>query len=124
MATLLALSLVPAAAHAAGRESFQLRNAQDLIDLCGTPEGEPMAEAARGFCYGFLAGAYQHALAVAGGVPEKTGVCLPDPRPSRAEVARQLVAWGNAHPQHMGESAVDALFRFGHATWPCPRVAR
>jgi hypothetical protein len=118
------VSLAPAATLAGGRESFQLRNAQDLIDLCGTAEDQPMADAARGFCYGFLAGAYQHALAVAGGAPDKTGVCLPDPRPSRAEVARQFVAWGKAHPQHLGESAVDALFRFGHATWPCPSKGR
>jgi hypothetical protein len=119
--TLLTLSLLPAAVQATDRASFQLRNAQDLIDLCATPEGDDATEAARGFCYGFLAGAYQHALAVNGGDQEKVGVCLPEPKPTRAEVAGMFVAWGQANPQHTGESAVDALFRFGHATWPCAK---
>jgi hypothetical protein len=121
MTMLLTLLLAPAAAQSAGLESFQLRGAQDLVDLCAVPDGDSMTEAARGFCYGFLAGAYQHALAENGGDAAKVGICLPDPKPNRAEVARMFVAWGKDHPQHMAESAVDAVFRFGHATYPCAK---
>lgn len=121
----LSLTLSPLVAPAeTSRQAFDLRNAGDLAELCAAPEDDPIAESARSFCFGFLAGAYQYAFAVYGGKGDRVGVCLPDPRPSRAEAARGFVAWSKTHPQHMQEPAVDALLRFAQATWPCSKKAR
>ena len=117
------LALLPGLSYsAATRESFNLRNAQDLVDLCAVPEGDPMTEAARGFCYGYLSGAGQYHRATHLTARDKPLFCLPEVKalPTRAEVARRFVEWGQSHPEHMQEPAIDALVRFAVETWPCP----
>ena len=122
-ATLFTLALLPGVSHsAATRESFNLRNAQDLVDLCAVPEDDPMTEAARGFCYGYLSGAGHYHRATHLTARDKPLFCLPEVKamPSRAEVARRFVEWGQSHREHMQEPAIDALVRFAVETWPCP----
>jgi hypothetical protein len=119
---LCTFALWPGLSHAgATRESFDLRNAQDLVDLCAVPEGDPMHEAARGFCYGFLSGAGAYHRAVAPTAKDKPLFCVPDPRPTREEAAKKFVAWAEAQAEHMQEPPIDALLRFATDTWPCPQ---
>jgi hypothetical protein len=126
IAVTCALTLLPVQSHSASRESFDLRDAQDLADLCAVPDGDPMMEAARAFCYGYLSGAGHYHRATLPTAREKPLVCLPEAEamPSRAEVAKQFVDWGNSHPEYMKEPAIDALFRFATATWPCPEKSQ
>ena len=125
--TVCTLGLLPGLSYAAAtRESFNLRTAQDLVDLCAVPEGDPMDEAARGFCYGYLSGAGHYHRATRPTTREQPLFCLPETTamPSRAEVAQRFVAWGQSHPEHMQEPAIDVLVRFATDTWPCPEKAR
>lgn len=125
IATLALLSLVPALSFSApSADTFQLRNAQDLADLCAVPDDNPMVEAARGFCYGFLSGAGEYHRATHQGKRDKPLICVPEPKPSRAEAAQGFVDWAKANPQYMKETAIDALFRFAMAKYPCPKKAK
>ena len=123
-ATLLPLQSQATATPTATVEDFNLRSAEDLVDLCAVPESDPMAEAARGFCYGYLSGvgSYHNALNV--GKNARPLYCLPEPRPSRADAAKMFVDWSRSHPQHLTEAPVDALIRFAVATWPCKQAKR
>lgn len=118
-----ALSPLPSLATATA-DSFDLRNAGDLIELCDTPESDPMADASRGFCYGFLSGAASYHRAITAGKNPHPLFCPPEPRVSRAEAARLFVGWGRTNPQYLAETPVDALIRFAVATWPCPQARR
>ena len=48
-------------------------------------------------------------------------VCLPNPTPSRNEVAAMFVEWAKANSQYMNEAPVDSEFRFMSAKWPCKK---
>ena len=125
IAALAAAALLPLPSHAAASaDSFELRNAGDLVDLCAIPEGDGMAEASLGFCYGFLSGAASYHRALVAGKNPRPLFCPPQPTVSRAETARMFVAWGRANPQYLSEMPVDALVRFAVTTWPCPQAAR
>lgn len=55
---LLTVALLPLQSYGeASVESFDLRTARDLVDLCAVYADDPMVDAAHGFCYGFLSGA-------------------------------------------------------------------
>lgn len=113
-----ALTLCATPALAGEPKNFSLESAQDLVNLCALTEQDPMMEAGRSFCYGFISGAYHYHRAIH---PEGDSICLPEPRPTRAEVAAQWVAWAQANAETLQESPVDSLFRFASTTWPCPK---
>ena len=124
-AALTAAALLPLPSSAATTvEDFDLRTAEDLVDLCAVPDNDPMVEAARGFCYGFLSGAGSYHRAVNAGKNAHPLFCLPEQKLSRAEGATLFVDWARAHPQSLGETPVDALVRFAVATWPCTQAKR
>ena len=108
-------SAVPA--RAVTQDTFTVHSTQDLVDLCSTPEGDPMRTAAVHFCEGFAVGALQYYQATSGRALHL--VCLPQPAPSRDEGMTKFVAWAHANPQYMNDKAVDGLFRFLSATWSC-----
>jgi hypothetical protein len=114
------VALLPVTAHAAlSADDFTVRNAQDLVDLCNSPESDPLNDAADHFCHGFLSGAWQFHQALANGPEGVRLVCPPDPAPTRNQVVQGFVAWAGAHPDRMDEPAVDALFRYLVEQAPC-----
>lgn len=124
-AALAAAALLPIQSNAATTvEDFNLRTAQDLVDLCAVPDGDPMVEAARAFCYGFLSGAGSYHRSVNAGKKARPLFCLPEQKLSRAEGSKLFVDWARVHPQYLGEAPVDALVRFAVATWPCAPAKR
>lgn len=120
----LALALSPGPAGAAlDEDSFFIRNAQDLVTVCASDEADPLNDAADHFCHGFLVGAWQYHEAQANG-PEGVRLVCPQegqPKLTRNEVVDEFVAWSAAHPEHMSEPAVEALFRYLVAKAPCPK---
>ena len=121
-----AAALLPLQSLAASSvEDFDLRTAEDLVDLCAVPDGDPMVEAARGFCYGFLSGVGSYHRAINAGKKATPLFCLPEKGTlTRAEAAKMYVAWARANPQHMKEVPVDNVIRFAVATWPCKPAKR
>jgi hypothetical protein len=55
------------AAPAATNESFQVKNTQDLVDLCAVQRNEPIAVQAIHFCEGYLTGVYHYHQALTAG---------------------------------------------------------
>ena len=120
----LAVSLLGSPAGAVTPDSFQVKNTQDLVDLCAAQRGEAIAVQAIHFCEGYLTGVYHYHQALTAGRGQRPVFCPGANLPSRDEAVAMFVAWGRAHPQFMSEPAVDGLFRWVVETWPCQRTNR
>jgi hypothetical protein len=119
-ALILIMSMVPIYASAATSDHFRVRSTADLVEICSTPANDSLYPAAIGFCHGYAVGAYHYYQATVSGPEGKPFVCLPPaPPPTRTEGLQMFVAWARENPQHMGEPAVEALFRWLAAKWPC-----
>ena len=100
-------------------KQFELKNTQDLIDLCTVAPDDPLYHQAVNFCHGYLVGAYQYYAAAAAGPNGVKLVCFPDSHPTRNQAIDMFVTWAKAHPEYMQEKAVDTEFRFLMEMWPC-----
>jgi hypothetical protein len=121
--TMALVTLSPLAAGAAVvKDDFYVRNAQDLVDLCSTPESDPLNDAAIHFCHGFVSGAWQYHQAQANGPDGERIVCPPDPPPTRDQAVAMFIDWSRANPERMSEPAVEALFRFLAGKYPCKQA--
>jgi hypothetical protein len=114
-----ALLLGASAQAAPPPEHFRVRTAGDLAKVCGTPTSDPNAVAAIAFCHGVLAGAYGYFEASTPAADRF--VCVPDPAPTRAQVANGFVSWLKARPNVANDGAIDALFRYAAEAFPCKR---
>jgi hypothetical protein len=118
------LCFAGAASQAATSESFQVKNAQDLIDLCAAQRNDPIAIQAIHFCEGYLTGVYHYHQGLVSGRGQRPVFCPTGTLPTRDEAVQMFVTWGHAHPQFMSEPAVDTIFRWASETWPCSRTNR
>ena len=105
------------------RDNFLVTKTRDLVVLCSAAESEPLYQAAIGFCHGYFVGAHQYHQAITPAGQTRM-VCLPEPRPPRAEIIRQFVAWSSTHPQYDNDFPVDSVFRFLIENWACEGVVR
>lgn len=112
----MACLVVPIAAHAVDKEDFHIDEAQDLVDVCTTPQTDPLYEAAMGFCHGYSVGAWQYYLAAG-----RKFLCVPQPPPSRQEAIDGFIDWAAKHPQYMQEGAVQTLFKYLADAFPCTK---
>ena len=113
--------IAPGAARAAITDDFQVRNTRDLLALCSAVPGSELYVAAINFCHGYGVGAFQYYQVLEATVPGHKFVCPPDPPPSRTAVIESFVQWAAAHPEHHEEPAVETIFRYLGATYPCPK---
>src|SRR5262245_22374119 len=119
---LLVSFLVPGLARAVVTDDdFVLATTQNLVNLCSVSPSDPRAKEAIQMCEGYMLGAYQYYLATNSGKNAMRLVCMPNPTPSRNEVAAMFVQWINANPQYLKEAPVDSEFRFMSAKWPCKK---
>ena len=116
----LAAFLLPGLAGAAVTdEDFVLNTTQNLVNLCSVAASDPRAKEAIQMCEGYMLGAYHYYLATNSGKNDMRLVCMPNPTPSRDQVAAMFVEWAKANPQYMKEPAVEGEFRFMSSRWPC-----
>jgi len=117
-----AVALVIAAAPAAAvtRDQFVVRTSGDLVTLCSAREGEPLYEAAIGFCHGFMVGAYRYHEATLGAGAGPKLFCMPEPAPTRAQAIGRWLDWVKADPARLAQPAVESPFRFLAEAYPCP----
>jgi hypothetical protein len=106
-------------AVAADSNTFQLRDAGDLVRVCSVPADDTHHANAMGFCHGILVGAYRYYDSVT--PTAKRFVCAPNPIPTRNKVMTDFVAWGNSHPGNMKDPPIDTLFRYLEQTYPCKK---
>jgi Rap1a immunity proteins len=100
-------------------EDFVLSSTQNLVNLCSVAASDPRAKEAIQMCEGYMLGAYHYYLATNSGKNDMRLVCMPNPTPSRNQVAAMFVEWAKANPQYMKEAPVDSEFRFMSTRWPC-----
>ena len=126
IASLAALWSVTASTsvRAATTDNFMIRTTADLVALCEAQPGQDNYVAAIHFCEGFASGAYQYYLAVAQHSPTARYVGPPDPAPSRDQAIAGFLAWTHANASAMSEPAVESLFRYLGATYPCSDAQR
>jgi hypothetical protein len=98
---LVAVSVWLVHAEAVTRDNFLMRTTQDLVDVCSVQPGEPLYEAAVGFCHGFGVGAYQYYQAERAASASDRFVCPPVPVPARVDIVQWLIAW--APPSALGQ---------------------
>ena len=119
----LAGSLLPMAVvsrvAALDATNFQIRSAADLVALCSAQSASSEYVAAIHFCHGFVAGAYQYYATLETAAPAEKFVCAPSPPPTRNQVVTGYVIWARANPEAMRSAAIDSLFRYLSATYPC-----
>ena len=111
-----------AAGAAVTDEDFVLATTQNLVNLCSVSPSDPRAKEAIQMCEGYMLGAYHYYLATNSGKGDRGDmrlVCMPNPTPSRNEVAAMFVEWAKANAQYMKEAPVDSEFRFMSSRWPC-----
>ncbi|MFZ6762257.1 Rap1a/Tai family immunity protein [Roseomonas sp. KE0001] len=117
---------VPAIAQTATPSAVtEVRTVADLAAICDPPANSPLRLEAIAYCQGYVtaAGQYHTALHPAGGRRPPL-FCLPDPAPTVAQTGLGFAAWARQNPQHAAEPALDGLFRWAQATYPCPTPAR
>lgn len=100
-------------------EEYRVRNAGDLVALCGRDASAVDYVAAQNFCHGYTVGAYAYYHSVALADPDLKIVCVKEPYPERKKVIADFVAWSKSRSALMNERAVDTFFRFLVETFPC-----
>jgi len=119
IAVALLIVLFAAPAPADVTEQYRVRNAGDLVELCGRDALAADYVAAQNFCHGYTVGAYAYYHSVSQADPDLKIVCVKQPYPERKKVIADFVAWGKARPALMNERAVDTFFRYLSETFPC-----
>jgi hypothetical protein len=111
--------LLPVFAGAVSEKDFEVETTENLINLCTASVDDPLYNHASNFCHGYFAGAYHYYEAISSGPKGVQLVCLSDPSPSRNDTIVMFIEWVKAHPQYLGEKAVETQFRFLMEKWPC-----
>ena len=115
---LCALAAVTTLAQAApAPDHYRARTAAELAKVCSTPASDADAATAAAFCHGVLAGAYGYYMSAT--KVEDRYICVPDPGPTRAQVAQAFVDWIKARPNLASDGAINALFRYASEAFPC-----
>jgi hypothetical protein len=121
LATVVGLVLSASSATATDLEVFDLKTTRDLLDVCTTPEGDPIRQQAIHYCVGFLEGAVEYHDALSSHRDMKRLTCYPTGT-TREDGARVFVRWARAHQEDrklMSEAPVIGLMRSLNAEWPC-----
>lgn len=108
-----------AAAAAVTASQFPPRTVRDLIGICAPANNDPMRTAAVSYCNGYVTGAV--IVEKANGMQKNAHplFCLPTPPPTHSQALAAFTAWANAQPARLGEPAIDGLFTYLAATYPC-----
>jgi hypothetical protein len=91
----------------------------DLITLCSVSADDPLYEAARGFCLGYIDAAMDYHAALTAGPNYKAIVC-PQGTVSREEVVTVVLEWSKSNGRHLkSEAPVHGVMRALVEKWPC-----
>ncbi len=121
LASVVALGLCPGLASAVEIMDFDLKDTQDLLDLCTTPRSDTVRTEAIHYCVAFLAGAVGYHNALSDHKQMTRLTCYPDGT-SRVQGIQAFLAWARMHQgdaKLMGEAPVIGLMRSLSAKWPC-----
>ena len=101
-------------------QAANIRDAGELARICAAEANTITAQYYEyGYCFGFASGAlnYHRAITPPNAPPL---YCAPDPPPSFEQLRGQYVLWVNSAPANQSMRAVDSIFAFLRAAFPCP----
>jgi Rap1a immunity proteins len=103
------------------QDSFLLRQASDLVDMCSAAQSDPLYTAATNFCHGFAVGVFR--VLQQQDAARRSGhlFCVPTPAPTRNEAIAGFVQWARANVSRMGLSPADGVAAFLSEQYKCPR---
>jgi len=114
--SILVLSTQSAAATAQQRH---VESTGDLVELCSVSAGDPLYDAAMGFCLGYVDAAIDYHAALTAG-PKNDPIACPETDVTREEVVVVFMEWSKRNTQLLkGESPVTGLMRAAAEKWPC-----
>jgi hypothetical protein len=113
------MALAPALGWAAEQDDFLLKSGQDLVEVCTVAPEDPLYSAAIHFCHGYMTGLGDYHRELRDDPSVDQIICPTGPTPSRNDVIDGYVAWAESNPQHLSEPAIDTVFRYAMARWPC-----
>ncbi len=98
----------------------ELRTAAELARICAADANTVVSQYYEyGYCFGFASGALEYNRSVTPANAPKL-FCAPDPPPSFETMRGRYVAWVNASAANGAMRAVDSVFAFLRAEFPCP----
>ncbi len=108
---------VSAQVGVADLQDFNLKNGQDLADLCNAAPGDAIYAEAKQFCYGFLSGVVHFHDALASG-PRFGRIVCPEGKVTRDDGVAIFVAWAKAHPDEASTmNPAEALVKAAVEKW-------
>ncbi len=114
-----AMILFSAQGSAVMPENYVVKTAGDLVKLCSAKKENELYRSARGFCLGFLEGAWSYHQALTARASFAALAC-PGPDVTRDQAADAFVAWARRNPQELDrEKAVNAVMHAIIDKWPC-----
>ena len=121
--TVLVITGTTAAAAAVTESEFPPKTVRDLIAICAPDQNDPMVTAAVNFCHGYAEGAVDVEEAHEAQKGARKLFCLPTPPPPRGSELSSFIAWANAQPARLDMPAIDGMFIYLAAKYPCPAEA-
>jgi hypothetical protein len=116
----LSMAIPASQALALDEASFKAQSTKDLVALCSTNASDTYHEFSRGFCLGYIDGAWDYHLALTKG-PKFDPLACPQPTVTRDQAMEVFLSWARANPgEYADESPVQAVMRSFSEEWPCP----
>jgi len=104
---------------AATAQQRHVESTGDLVELCSVSAGDPIYDAAMGFCLGYVDAAIDYHAALTAG-PKNDAIACPEADITREEVVVVFMAWSKRNTQLLkSESPVTGLMRAAAEKWPC-----
>ena len=108
-------------ALAATSQTRHVESTADLVELCSVSVGDPLYDAAMGFCLGYIDAAIDYHAALTAG-PKYDPIACPENTVTREEVVVVLMEWSNRNTQHLNnETPVVGVMRASAEKWPCSK---
>jgi len=108
-------------ALAATSQSRHVETTGDLIELCSVSAGDPLYDAAMGFCLGYIDAAIDYHAALTAG-PKYDPIACPENTVTREQVVVVLMDWSKRNIQHLNsETPVVGVMRASAEKWPCSK---
>ena len=105
-------------ALAATSQKRHVESTADLVELCSVSVGDPLYDAAMGFCLGYIDAAIDYHAALTAG-PKYDPIACPENTVTREEVVVVLMEWSNRNTQHLNnETPVVGVMRASAEKWP------
>ena len=106
---------------AATAQQRHVESTGDLVELCSVSAGDPLYDAAMGFCLGYIDATMDYHAALTAG-PKNDAIACPETAVTREEVVVVLMEWSKRNTEKLNsEAPVVGVMRASAEKWPCSK---